>query len=186
MIYVDDTNVKIDDQWLHGLFKSIDITTEALIEEQDVEGSSRKPKQAVGYDDSKINLIIILEDSPNETKKQKLEIIQNLFRKSGQNKPTVHKLIHPVAALRGISNVVLKSMKTKEVNTNEAIEVTLELWSYEPVTITASNYSSGNAAPTTQFSNTTSDVISKRGVLTNSGQKRLASGFTNSARVFPM
>lgn len=185
MIYVDDTNVKIDDQWLHGLFKSIDITTEALIEEQDVEGSSRKPKQAVGYDDSKVNLIIILEDSPNETKKQKLEIIQNLFRKSGQNKPTVHKLIHPVAALRGISNVVLKSMKTKEVNTNEAIEVTLELWSYEPVTITASSYTSVSAAPTTT-SNSSTDVINKRGVLTNSGQKRLAGGFTNNARAFPM
>lgn len=185
MIYVDDTNVKIDDQWLHGLFKSIDITTEALIEEQDVEGSSRKPKQAVGYDDSKVNLIIILEDSPNETKKQKLEIIQNLFRRSGQDKPTVHKLIHPVAALRGISNVVLKSMKTKEVNTNEAIEVTLELWSYEPVTIIASSYTSGGAAPATT-SNSTTDTINKRGVLTNNGQKRLASGFTNNARVFPM
>lgn len=185
MIYVDDTNVKIDDQWLHGLFKSIDITTEALIEEQDVEGSSRKPKQAVGYDDSKVNLIIILEDSPNETKKQKLEIIQNLFRKSGQDKPTVHKLIHPVASLRGITNVVLKSMKTKEVNTNEAIEVTLELWSYEPVTITASSYTSGSTAPTTALTSTT-DTINKRGVLTNNGQKRLASGFTNNARVFPM
>ena len=185
MIYVDDTNVKIDDQWLHGLFKSIDITTEALIEEQDVEGSSRKPKQAVGYDDSKINLIIILEDSPTETKKQKLEIIQNLFRRSGQDKPIVHKLIRPVAALRGISNVVLKSMKTKEVNTNEAIEVTLELWSYEPVTITAGSYTSGSAAPVTT-SNNTSDTINKRGVLTNNGQKRLASGFTNNARVFPM
>ena len=75
-------------------------------------------------------------------------------------------------------------MKTKEVNTNEAIEVTLELWSYEPVTITAGSYTSGSAAPAA--SNTTSDVINKRGVLTNNGQKRLASGFTNNARVFPM
>lgn len=176
MILVDDTNIKIDGIWLHGMFKSIEINADALIEEQEVEGSSRKPKQATGYEDSKVNIVITLYDSPKETKKQKLEIIQNLFRKQGQEKPTVHQLIHPVAALRGVKDVVINSMKTKEVNSNDSIEVTLELMQYEPVKITTVSNSEASYQPPIQDYQTPA----------RQDKKRIPGGALNSARSFIM
>ena len=69
MIYTDGSEVMVDGVLLPGLFKSLEVTTAAEIEEQEVEGSTAKPKQATGY-----------EDANGMTKESKLEVIQNFFR----------------------------------------------------------------------------------------------------------
>ena len=48
MIYTDGSEVMVDGVLLPGLFKSLEVTTAAEIEEQEVEGSTAKPKQATG------------------------------------------------------------------------------------------------------------------------------------------
>lgn len=80
MIYTDESTVKIDTIILPGLFKSIEIKGDAIVDEQDVEGQSKKPKQATGYEDAKVNIELILEDGPLLTKIQKIEQIQQIFR----------------------------------------------------------------------------------------------------------
>ena len=94
MIYTDESTVKIDTIILPGLFKSIEIKGDAIVDEQDVEGQSKKPKQATGYEDAKVNIELILEDGPLLTKIQKIEQIQQIFRLPGQEKPTVHEIIN--------------------------------------------------------------------------------------------
>lgn len=84
MIYTDESTVKIDTIILPGLFKSIEIKGDAIVDEQDVEGQSKKPKQATGYEDAKVNIELILEDGPLLTKIQKIEQIQQIFRLPGQ------------------------------------------------------------------------------------------------------
>ena len=84
MIYTDESTVKIDTIILPGLFKSIEIKGDAIVDEQDVEGQSKKPKQATGYEDAKVNIELMLEDGPLLTKIQKIEQIQQIFRLPGQ------------------------------------------------------------------------------------------------------
>lgn len=138
MIYVDDDSVKIGGVILPGIYKSMEISHEAKIDEQDVEGTSRKPKQATGYEDAKITISIQLLDSADgTTKEEKLQVIQTLFRASGEEKPTVHELVSAHSSIRGIMNVIIKSMSSKESSKKDEITVELELLQYDTVTIKA-------------------------------------------------
>lgn len=49
MIYTEDQIVKVNGVVLPGLVKSIEVKESAQIDEQEVEGSATKPKQATGY-----------------------------------------------------------------------------------------------------------------------------------------
>lgn len=137
MIYVDDNTIKVGGVVLPGLYKSLEIKTEAKVEEQEVEGSTAKPKQATGYEDAKITLEIVLEDGPGNTKEDKLEQIQTLFRRSGQTEPEVHQIVNEHTSKRGVTSVIFKSLSTKETNKKEEIAVSIEFWEYVPMTITA-------------------------------------------------
>lgn len=135
MVYTDDNAIMIDGILLPGLVKSLEVTTAAEIEEQEVEGSTAQPKQATGYEDGKINIDLMLIDSDGTSKETKLQVIQDLFRQKGQEIPAVHTIINAHAAKRNITQVLLKSMVSKVTNTNEQLTVTLELWEYVPMTI---------------------------------------------------
>ena len=52
MIFVEDNTIKLNGVVLPGLVKSIEVKESAQIDEQEVEGSSTKPKQATGYGDA--------------------------------------------------------------------------------------------------------------------------------------
>ena len=52
MIFVEDRLVKVGGVVLPGLLKSIEVTETAKVDEQEVEGSAVKPKQATGYEDA--------------------------------------------------------------------------------------------------------------------------------------
>lgn len=137
MIIVDESTVKVGGVVLPGLFKSIEVKADAQVEEQQVEGKSAKPKQAIGYEDAKITLELILEDGPKQTKLEKLTVIQNLFKKPGQQKPVVHEFVHSHTAVRGVTKVIFKSLSTKEESKKSALTVAIEFWEYIPITITA-------------------------------------------------
>jgi hypothetical protein len=126
---------------LPGIFKSIEVKTPALVEEQSVEGSSAKPKQAVGYEDAKILFELILDDSPEQTKLDKLTLIQNLFKKPAQAKPVVYEIVNEHTAIRGVSKVIFKDLTTKEQNKKSEVLVSIEFWEYIPITIKATKKS---------------------------------------------
>ena len=138
MIFVDDSEIKVSGTVIPGIISSLEIKDAALVEEQDVEGSSIKAKQAQGYEDAKITIEIMLEDGPEKTKMEKLDSIQNLFKKAGQDKPVVHEIINEHTAARRIKDVIFKSLGTKEDNKTQRLYVSLEFWSYNTMTITAS------------------------------------------------
>ena len=137
MIYVDESTIKIGGVILPGLFKSIEVNGDALIEEQKVEGRSKKPKQAIGFEDAKVNLELILHDGPTLTKLQKLEMIQNLFKKKGQSKPIVYEIVNEHTAARGITKVLFKNLTTKEQSKKDEMLVMIEFWEYDATTINA-------------------------------------------------
>ena len=140
MIYTDGSEVMVDGVLLPGLFKSLEVTTAAEIEEQEVEGSTAKPKQATGYEDAKISVeLILLDDADGMTKESKLEVIQNFFRQPGQEIPAVHTIVNEHTVRRNISQVLFKQMVSKTTNANDQLSVTMEFWEYIPMTISVTS-----------------------------------------------
>lgn len=157
MIYFDDDTVKIGSVILPGIYKSIEVEHEAKIDEQTVEGSTSKPKQATGYDDAKINIELLLIDSETATKEDKLQVIQELFKTEGQDKPQVHELISIHTAIRGARQVIIKKVTSKETNKKDEITVTIELLQYDAIKITAAS-SSGKGSKKSSATDTASNL----------------------------
>ena len=153
MIYVEDQLVKVNGVVLPGLVKSIEVKESAKIDEQEVEGSATKPKQATGYEDAKITVELILDDTPTKTKYQALETVRAIFRKPGQTVPQPIPIVSEDTAKHGIDKVLFKGFSHKAEAKKEQIAVSLEFWEYIPQTIKATKVSGkatgssgGNAA----------------------------------------
>lgn len=155
MIFVEDQLVKVGGVVLPGLVKKIEVTGDAKIDEQEVEGSATKPKQAVGYEDAKVTIELILDDTPARGKYQALDIIRAIFRKPGQNVPEPISIISEDTAAHGIDKVLFKHIgHTYNVKTDQLV-VSLEFWEYIPQTIKASkagSSSSGSSSGSSQSS----------------------------------
>ena len=57
------------------------------MDEQEVEGSATKPKQATGYEDAKVNIELIIDDTDSQTRFERYAVLREVFRKPGQNVP---------------------------------------------------------------------------------------------------
>ena len=110
MIYTEDQLVKVNGVVLPGLVKSIEVKESAKIDEQEVEGSATKPKQATGYEDAKVNIELILDDTPTATKYQRLETVRALFRTPGQSVPQPIPIVSEDTAKHGIDMVLFKGI----------------------------------------------------------------------------
>ena len=141
MIYVEDQLVKVNGVVLPGLVKSIEVKESAKIDEQEVEGSAAKPKQATGYEDAKITVELILDDTPTRTKYQALETVRAIFRKPGQTVPQPIPIVSEDTAKHGIDKVLFKGFSHKAEAKKEQITVSLEFWEYIPQTIKATKAS---------------------------------------------
>lgn len=137
MIYIEDQSIKLNGVVLPGLIKSIEVTETAKIDEQEVEGSTTKPKQATGYEDAKIHIELILDDTRTQTKYQRLAVLRSVFRVPGQSVPRPIPVISEDMAAHGISKVLFKQISHKAENKKGQLPVTLELWEYVPQTIRA-------------------------------------------------
>ena len=137
MIYVEDQLVKVNGVVLPGLVKSIEVKESAKIDEQEVEGSAAKPKQATGYEDAKVNIELIVDDTTSATKYERLATLRALFRKPGQSVPQPIPIISEDTAKHGIDKVLFKGLSHKAESKKGQLAVTLEFWEYIPQTITA-------------------------------------------------
>ena len=146
MIYMEDQCIKLNGVVLPGLVKSIEITETARIDEQEVEGSAVKPKQAVGYEDAKVNIELILDDTESQTKYQRLAVLRAAFRAPGQSVPQPIPIISEDTTAHGIEKVLFKKLTHKAENKKGQLPVTLELWEYIPQTITAKKAGSASAS----------------------------------------
>lgn len=162
MIYVEDQLVKVNGVVLPGLVKSIEVKESAKIDEQEVEGSATKPKQATGYEDAKITVELILDDTPTRTRYQALETVRAIFRKPGQTVPQPIPIVSEDTAKHGIDKVLFKGFSHKVEAKKEQITVSLEFWEYIPQTIKASKASSsGGKASGSTGGGTTSSGLSE-------------------------
>lgn len=146
MIYTEDQLVKVNGIVLPGLVKSIEVKESAKIDEQEVEGSATKPKQATGYEDAKVNIELILDDTPTATKYQRLETVRALFRTPGQSVPQPIPIVSEDTAKHGIDKVLFKGITHKSEVKKDQLTVSLEFWEYVPQTIQTTSSSSGSSS----------------------------------------
>lgn len=146
MIYTEDQLVKVNGVVLPGLVKSIEVKESAKIDEQEVEGSATKPKQATGYEDAKVNIELILDDTPTQTKYQRLETVRALFRTPGQSVPQPIPIVSEDTAKHGIDKVLFKGITHKSEVKKDQLTVSLEFWEYVPQTIQTTSSSSGSSS----------------------------------------
>lgn len=144
MIYVEDQTIKLNGVVLPGLVKSIEVTESAKVDEQEVEGSATKPKQATGYEDAKVNIELIIDDTQAATKYQRYATLRAIFRKPGQNVPQPIPIVSEDTAAHGIEKVIFKKLTHKGENKKGQLTASLELWEYIPQTITATTAGSGS------------------------------------------
>ena len=137
MIYVEDQLVKVNGVVLPGIVKSIEVKESAKIDEQEVEGSATKPKQATGYEDAKINIELVVDDTPGQDKYQRLAVARAIFRKPGQTVPQPIPIVSEDTAKHGIEKVLFKGISHKAEAKKGQLSVTLEFWEYVPQTIKA-------------------------------------------------
>ena len=146
MIYTEDQLVKVNGVVLPGLVKSIEVKESAKIDEQEVEGSATKPKQATGYEDAKVNIELILDDTPTATKYQRLAPVRALFRTPGQSVPQPIPIVSEDTAKHGIDKVLFKGITHKSEVKKDQLTVSLEFWEYVPQTIQTTSSSSGSSS----------------------------------------
>lgn len=146
MIYTEDQLVKVNGVVLPGLVKSIEVKESAKIDEQEVEGSATKPKQATGYEDAKVNIELILDDTPTATKYQRLETVRALFRTPGQSVPQPIPIVSEDTAKHGIDKVLFKGITHKSEVKKDQLTVSLEFWEYVPQTLQTTSSSSGSSS----------------------------------------
>lgn len=146
MIYVEDELIKLNGVVLPGLVKSIEVIETAKVDKQEVEGSATKPKQATGYEDAKVNIELIIDDTPSQTKYQRYATLRAIFRSPGQSVPQPIPIISEDTAAHGVEKVIFKKLSHKGENKRGQLTATLELWEYIPQTITAKSGSSSGSS----------------------------------------
>jgi len=180
LIYTEDTRIKLGGILLPGLIKKLEIKGEALIEEVEVEGSKIKPKQAIGYEDCKINIELIVDDTEGETALRKIERIKSLFKKGAKPQPIT--IVSPETSAAGVSKVLFKSLSYTLTNKSSQYAVVIELWEYVPMTITATSSRSGQAGSAAELNqNYQSYLSSNRGSAPKVGDKTTSSPATEGS-----
>lgn len=135
MLFVEDQEVKVNGVLLPGVVKKIEVTSTARIDEQEIEGSAVKPKQATGYDDAKVIIDILLDDTDTQSRYQRLQAIQGIFRVPGQAVPQPLPIVCEDTAIHGISTVLFKQLRHARESKKNQLPVTLEFVEYNPQTI---------------------------------------------------
>lgn len=146
MIFVEDQVIKLNGVVLPGLVKSIEVTESAKVDEQEVEGSAAKPKQATGYEDAKVIIELIIDDTQRADKYQRFAVLRSIFRKPSQSVPQPIPIVSQDTAAHGIDKVIFKQLSHKGENKKGQLTASLELWEYIPQTITATTGSGGSGS----------------------------------------
>lgn len=147
MIFIEDERIKLSGVVLPGLVKSIEVTEAAKVDEQEVEGSAVRPKQATGYEDAKVNIELIIDDTENQGRYERYAVLRDIFRKPAQDVPQPIPIVCEDTAAHGIETVLFKRLTHKGENKKSQLMASLELWEYIPQTITAASVRSGSGSP---------------------------------------
>lgn len=188
MLYVHEKVAKLGGILLGGQVSSVEIQESATIYvAQDDKGKVKKT-QPVGYDNAKVIIDIILEDSPEETSLEQLTNMQRLFRTNGQTQAKLFTIVNEDCAARDIFQVYFKSLSSKKVISESKRIVSLELWAPKVATIevvkktSKPGTSTGKTVEKESPEDTQNDLTDKKSKSRNTGDKSLINAKAKSSK----
>lgn len=150
MLYIHEKVAKLGNVYLSGQVSTVEVTEAASLYIAQDEKGTVKATQPVGYEQAKISIDIILEDSPGSTSLQQLMEMQHIFREYGQTEAKLIPIVNEDCAARGISQVYFKSFTSKKVISESKIIASLELISPETAEIKITKNLTENPTDTTK------------------------------------
>ncbi len=135
MLYVQEKVVKLGGVYLQGQVTSVEVQEAGSVYVAQDEKGRFKKSQPVGYENAKVMIDILLEDSKDMTTLEQLMGMQQLFKPYGQDKPKLLAIVNEDCAARGITKVYFKSLTSKKVVAESKRIVSLELWAPDIVGI---------------------------------------------------
>lgn len=135
MLYVQEKVVKLGGVYLQGQVTSVEVQEAGSVYVAQDEKGRFKKSQPVGYENAKVMIDILLEDSKDMTTLEQLAGMQQLFKPYGQDKPKLLTIVNEDCAARGITKVYFKSLTSKKVIAESKRIVSLELWAPDIVGI---------------------------------------------------
>lgn len=146
MLYVQDRVLKLGGVYLGGQVTSVEVQEAGSVYvAQDEKGRYTK-SQPVGYENAKVMVDILLEDTKTATTLEQLAEMQGLFKAYGQDKPSLMGIVNEDCAARGISSVYFKSFTSKKVISESKRIVSLELWAPDTAEIQVAKISQTETA----------------------------------------
>jgi hypothetical protein len=132
----DDGIVKIGSppEALPGIVESVKISAALLIEGAGMQGRSGKVKVVQGWNDADLLITLSLIDDPGagKTRWDSLKQIAGVFKKvSGNGKPEVYTLSHPMTGAWGTKQLLFTSLESTEYRNRRKISVSLEFVEYD-------------------------------------------------------
>ena len=121
--------------------KKMRINQEIKIDEIEIPGRSGKIKQATGYHDSNIEIMIDLVDIEDQydikkSAKEQLEELQKTFRDRDNDKlPRMFSISSPLTDSCNIRTVLFKRIEVEDIPGNTALKITLILTEFEPIAV---------------------------------------------------
>lgn len=99
------TVVKLGGIYLEGQVTSVEVQEAGSVYVAQDEKGRYKKSQPVGYENAKVMIDILLEDTKTATTLEQLTEMQRLFKPYGQDKPKLLPIVNEDCAVRGITKV---------------------------------------------------------------------------------
>ena len=120
---IDEGKIKLDGKDLPGIFQSLAINGELIIDSSGAGGSGvRKILRGIG--DNKVAISLVLLGGAGAY--VQLEELETLFRTVNDHVPKYFTIAHPHLTARKITNVIFKGLASSEGCASDKIEVTLQ------------------------------------------------------------
>ncbi len=128
MLYVQEKVVKLGGIFLEGQVISVEVQEAGSVYVAQDEKGRYKKSQPVGYENAKVMIDILLEDTKTATTLEQITEMQRLFKNYGQKKPKLLQVVNEDCAARGVTKVFFKSLTSKKVISESKRIASLELW----------------------------------------------------------
>lgn len=120
---------------LPGQITQLSVKGKMVIDKAQPEGSSGKKKVFSGYDDSGIDLTLILTENEEQgrTRYENLGIINSAFKKLENDTPVVYAVQGDLFKSFGIRHMLFLDLSATESNEDDSLSVSLKFEEHDPV-----------------------------------------------------
>lgn len=136
LLTFEDGIVTLDGTELKGILQRLDVKTAVRFDEAKVDGASGKKKTPAGFEDSEVDVSMILLTDEDGDCYEKLEEIDHIFKGIDKNtNPKIFTVTNRHLLARGIREVVFANLASSESSRSDEINISLQFIEHNPPVI---------------------------------------------------